>query len=251
MTVTDQTKILNRKIKQNETQYDLDREAAKISALPSNNLDKHEYLTGEDLSLKRSTVAQAKFEYSPLCKIFNKGLSEDDKKERILKRLKNIEDENKVKNKVENKDIKEVTDFANQPLSFKAKELINEIKTIQTNVNYRKLKIIGGDKKEYDFSDYRTFKELFRDLYYRTITIDEAESKQDEFKTVLHLLKKYSPKHDKYVTLKNNLTDNVSKFYEGRERIIEGFKNEIFPLYYDKEDEEQMEFEKEEEEKNT
>ena len=40
----------------------------------------------------------------------------------------------------------------------------------------------------------------------------------------------------------------MSKFYEGREKIIEGFKNKIFPLYYDKEDEEQTEFEKEEEE---
>ena len=77
------------------------------------------------------------------------------KKEGILKRLKNIEDENKVKNK----DIKEVTDFVNQPLSFEAKELIDEIKTIQKNVDYGKLKIIGGDKKEYDFSDYKTFKE--------------------------------------------------------------------------------------------
>ena len=65
---------------------------------------------------------------------------------------------------------------------------------------------------------------------------------------MLHLLKKYSPKHGKYVTLKNILVDNVSKFYEGREKIIEGFKNEIFPLCYDKEDEVQMEIEKEEEE---
>ena len=90
MTVTDQIKILDRKIKQNESQYDLDREAAKISALSSNNLDKYELLTGEDLNLKPSTVEQAKFEYSPLGKIFNKGLSEDDKKEGILKRLENI-----------------------------------------------------------------------------------------------------------------------------------------------------------------
>ena len=52
MTVTDQIKILDRKIKQNESQYDLDREAAKISALSSNNLDKYELLTGEDLNLK-------------------------------------------------------------------------------------------------------------------------------------------------------------------------------------------------------
>ena len=248
MTVTDQIKILDRKIKQNEAQYDLDREAAIISARSSKNLDKVEYLTGKDLGLKPSTVEQVKFDISPLGKIFNKGLSEEDKKEGLLKRLKNIEDKNKVKNKVENKDIKEVTDFVDQPLSFEAKELLEEIKTIQKNVDYRKLKIKGGNMKDYDFSDYRTFKELFRDLYYRIITIDEAESKQDEFNAVLHVLKNYSPKHDKYVTLKNNLVDNASKFYEGREKIIEGFKNEVFPLYYDKEYEEQMEFEKEEEE---
>ena len=136
MKVTDQIKILNRKIKQNESQYDLDREAAKISALSSNNLDKYELLTGEDLGLKPSTTEQTKFEYSPLGKIFNKGLSEDDKKEELLKRLKNIEDENKVKNKAENKNIKEVTGFVDKPLSFEAKELINEIKTIQKNVDY-------------------------------------------------------------------------------------------------------------------
>ena len=87
--------------------------------------------------------------------------------------------------------------------------------------------------KNYDFTGYKAFKELFRDLYYRTVTIDEAESKQEEFNVVLHLLKRYSPKHDKYVTLKNNLLDNASKFYKEREKIIEGFKNSVFPLYYD------------------
>ena len=55
MTVTE-LKILDRKIMQNEAQYDLGRKAAKISALCSNNLDKYEYLTGEDLGLKPSTV---------------------------------------------------------------------------------------------------------------------------------------------------------------------------------------------------
>ena len=48
MTVTDQIRILNRKVIQNEAQYDLDRKAAKISALSSNKLDKYEYLNGED-----------------------------------------------------------------------------------------------------------------------------------------------------------------------------------------------------------
>ena len=82
MTVTDQIKILNRKIKQNEAQYDLDRKAAKISALSSNNLDKYEYLTGEDLDLKPSTAGQAKFDYSPLGRVFNRGLKDEHKERR-------------------------------------------------------------------------------------------------------------------------------------------------------------------------
>ena len=94
MTITDQIKILNKKNMQNEAQYDLDRKAAKIFALSSNNLGKYEYLTGEDLGLKPNTIEQATFEYSALGKIFNKGLSEDDKKEGLFKRLKNNEDKN-------------------------------------------------------------------------------------------------------------------------------------------------------------
>ena len=51
-------------------------------------MDKYEYLTGEDLGLKPSTVEQTKFEYSLLGKIFNKGLSKDDQKDGLFKRLK-------------------------------------------------------------------------------------------------------------------------------------------------------------------
>ena len=88
MTVTDLIKILNKKIQQNEVQYDLDRKAAKISALSSNNLDKYGEELGEELGLKSSTIEPAKFEYSPLGKILNKGLDENDKKEGLFKRLK-------------------------------------------------------------------------------------------------------------------------------------------------------------------
>ena len=81
MTITDQLKILDRRIMQNEAQYDLGRKAAKISALSSNNLDKYEYFTGEDLGLKPSTIDQTKFEYSKVDKIFNKEVDKGDKKE--------------------------------------------------------------------------------------------------------------------------------------------------------------------------
>ena len=72
----------------NQAQYNLDREVAKISALPPGKLEKHEYLTGEDSGYKPGVVEKTKLEYSPLGKVFNKGLEEDDKKKGFLKRLK-------------------------------------------------------------------------------------------------------------------------------------------------------------------
>ena len=48
-------------------------------------------MTGENLGYKTDLIQKSKFEYSPLGKAFNKGLSKSDKKERLLKRLKNIE----------------------------------------------------------------------------------------------------------------------------------------------------------------
>ena len=46
MTITEQVKILDDKIKANKDQYNLDRQEAKISALSSGELEKYEYLTG-------------------------------------------------------------------------------------------------------------------------------------------------------------------------------------------------------------
>ena len=88
MKLTEQVKILDDKIKASKPQFDLDREAAKISALSNDELEKYEYLTGEDLGYKPDVIQKAKFEYSALGKVFNKGLDESDKKERLLKRLK-------------------------------------------------------------------------------------------------------------------------------------------------------------------
>ena len=102
MTLTEQVKILDDKIKANKARYILDREAAKTSTLSSSALEKYEYLTGEDLGYKSDVIQKTKFEYSPLGKVFNKGLDESNKKEGLLKRLKNIEDQPKITK--ENKD---------------------------------------------------------------------------------------------------------------------------------------------------
>ena len=70
------------------------------------------------------------------------------------------------------------------PVRPEAKALIEEIRTIQKDVSNRKLKIRRGNNVTYDFSDYKTFKELFRDLYYNKMTIDDVEMKQDEFDSI-------------------------------------------------------------------
>ena len=92
MTIKEQIKILDNKIKSNQAEYVLDRQNAKIFALSSGELDKYEYLTGEDLGYKPDIVQKAKFEYSPSGQIFIRGLDTSEKQVGFLKRLKNIED---------------------------------------------------------------------------------------------------------------------------------------------------------------
>ena len=67
MTIDDQ-------IRDGKRQYDINREAAKISSLSSGKIDKYEYLTGEDIlpSSNQQIIEQARFIYSPLGKAFDK-----------------------------------------------------------------------------------------------------------------------------------------------------------------------------------
>ena len=57
--------------------------------------------------------------------------------------------------------------------------------------------------------------------------------KQDEFNSILDALNNYSPKTQKYIETKNSLLNNAKNFYKGREKVIEGFKERIFPLKSD------------------
>ena len=100
MAVTDQLKTIDNKIKTNQAQYDLDRLAATVSAYSSGELRKYEHLTGEDLGYQPNVLQEKKIDYSPLGKVFTKGLDKDDQEEGIFKRLKNIEGKNEQQLKV-------------------------------------------------------------------------------------------------------------------------------------------------------
>ena len=65
---------IEEQIRDEKLQYDINREAEKISALSSRKIDKYEYLTGEEIlpSNQQKIIEKAKFTYSPLGKAFEK-----------------------------------------------------------------------------------------------------------------------------------------------------------------------------------
>ena len=113
-------------------------------------------MTGEDLGLKPSTVQQAKFEYSPLGNIFTKGLKEKDKKEWLLKKLKNIEINQNSNN---NNDDDDKSNLSSARSELSTKTLINNDET-QTSCKYLKdttEDFFGGFSKYFWFKFERIF----------------------------------------------------------------------------------------------
>ena len=157
-------------------------------------MDKHEYLTGEDLGLKLSTVEQAKFEYSPLVKIFNKGLSEDDKKEEILKRLENIKDKN----------YKLLNTFNTTTKTNKTTKINNQNKILIYSTQYSLAK----------FKNIDDIKELSLDSMYKQL--NDFHKKFARFKNVTSRTK------DKII-LKNKVLSNAGNLY-----------NDLYYIYKDK-----------------
>ena len=137
-------------IKDEKLQYDINREAAKISALSSGKIDKYEYLTGEEIlpSNQQQIIEQAKFTYSPLGKASENRkqlISDDDYKNKLLtlkereifkdiynKRHDKLEELN---NKIDYDDLKYVVESSGDEYSFnKVKDpisLLNKIKNVK------------------------------------------------------------------------------------------------------------------------
>ena len=229
---------------QNEAQYDLDRKAANISALSPNNLDKYEYLTGKDLGLKPSTVEQTKFEYSPLGKIFNKGLSEDDKKEGLFKRLKNIEGKNEVhlqaikdqgkkqlkelKNIDKSKTLKAIDEIRKK--NAEANRILFDIKKIDETLDNAELVCTKTDGTKYDFNRFAfplKFIEKFiimklPQMKQKTIKINQRSLESGQKTIKQELIQKEE---------KNNVLKSAVELFRVRENIIVFFlKKEFFRL---------------------
>ena len=229
---------------QNEAQYDLDRKAAKISALSSNNLDKYEYLTGQDLGLKPSTVEQTKFEYSPLGKIFHKRLSEDDKKEGLFKRLENIKDTSltqlqaikdqgekklrELKNIDESKTLEAIDEIRRK--NDEAKDLVSKIKKINTELDTAELVSTKTDgKTKYDFNIFTIPLKSARKINNYEINLDEAVDDQEKLENSIIRLENYKPRKTKKEE-KNKVLESARKLLYARNDILNAFDKKNFRI---------------------
>ena len=115
MTIEDQ-------IRDEKLQYDINREAAKISALSSGKIDKYEYLTGEEIlpSNQKQIIEQAKFTYSTLGKTFEKQIKTI--KDQGEKQIKAIQDNKEQLVNITNDD-----DYKNKLLLLREKEIFKNI----------------------------------------------------------------------------------------------------------------------------
>ena len=164
------------KIRDEKLQYDINREAAKISALSSDKIRKYEYLTGEDIlpSNKQQIIEQAKFTYSPLAKAFVKQIKtiedQGEKQVKALNTLKSGSNNNNNNNKLTIEDVIPENVFANDEA---AKEF-NKIIEIEKNVDRKKL-FYKSNQNIYNFKKYQTIRTFGKDIYNDEITLEEAD----------------------------------------------------------------------------
>ena len=201
-------------------------------------MDKYEYLTGEDLGYKPTTIEQAKFQYSPLGKMFNEELSKDDKKERLFHRLKNIKDKNEKQLKaIEDKDekqldtnsksLKSISYFSQ--LSTKTKELFEKIKKEKNDFDPEKFVCVKTDGTIFNFNKFKISPDLSSNIYRSKSLLKDEENKQNEIKILLNKLRKHNPTKLKKIEAKEETLSAAEKLLNNRQEVIDAFKTGIFP----------------------
>ena len=209
MTIDDQ-------IKSEKLQYDVNREAAKISALLSGKLDKYEYLTGEEVfpSNKQQIIEQAKFEYSPLGKAFEK-------------QVKTIEDQGKKQiEALENLKLKEITQDKTKPIEY-SNYLINQLAKINKNVKPVDFNDLiccyKGSNEPINFNEYKGMMNIFKNIHSGDKTLEDIEQEQNNFKKEINIIKQGNPK--KRSEKQKETIDNIENLYKSRQEVVNMFSN--------------------------
>ena len=214
MTIEDQ-------IKDEKLQYDINREAAKISALLSGKIDKYEYLTGEEIlpSNQQQIIEQAKFTYSPLGKAFEKQTKTIEYQgEKQIKAIQNKSIE-KIKNYFDYEN-----DYKKELLLYKEREVFRDIyndrleqlQLARDNVGYNNLNyevITSSDK--YEFDGLKIPLVFLKEIKEGRILIQEAKNIQKEFNKQLNFIRRGNKNQEQRQAL-----NNINNLYNARDMAI-------------------------------
>ena len=217
MTIEDQ-------IKDEKLQYDINREAAKISALSSSKLDKYEYLTGEEIlpSNQQQIIQQAKFNHSPLGKAFGKQTKTiEDQGEKQVVALESLKDSDKK--------LTPIKDFI--PIENLNPEIINEMKRIEEiekNVDRNKM-VYKGTNETYDFRNFKTIRAFDNEIRNNIISLDTVNLEQASLLSYINdFIRKTKPRNPEKRKLRSDVLDSVSSLVKGREVLLKAFQSGIF-----------------------
>ena len=186
MTIEDQ-------IKDEKLQYDINREAAKISALSLGKIDKYDYLTGEEIlpSNQRQIIEQAKSTYSPLGKAFEKQTKTI--KDQGIKQVKAIQDNKQLVNINNNDD-----DYKDKLLLSKEREIfkdiynkrLDKIEEINNKSDYNNLNhVVVGTGDEYDFNNLDDPLTFLSNIKKGKTSMNKAIEQQENFYKYLNIIR--------------------------------------------------------------
>ena len=216
MTIEDQ-------IKDEKLQYDINREAAKISDLSSGKLDKYEYLTGEEIlpSNQQQLIQQAKFNYSALGKAIEKQRKTiEDQGEKQVVALESL--------KASDKKLPPTKDSI--PMENLNPEIINEIKKneeIEKKVDRNKM-VYKGTNKTYDFRSFKTIRTFGNEIRNNVISLDTANMEQAKLLSYINDFMKTKPRDLEKKRLRADVLNSVTGLVQGREAVLTAFKSGIF-----------------------
>ena len=215
MTIEDQ-------IKDEKLQYDINREAAKISALSSGKLDKYEYLTGEEIlpSNQQQIIQQAKFNYSPLGKAIEKQRKtiEDQGEKQIesiqdSKQLVRIIKDNYKDKLLLSKEREVFKDISNKEL--------NKIEEMNNKIDYDDLDyVILSKDMEYNFSIEKDPISLPKAIKDGEISLEEARDRQKNYLQYLNIIRKGYKN-----SVQKKPLSNIENHFNARENAIKFIEN--------------------------
>ena len=187
------------------------------------------------MDLKPSSIEQTKFEYSPLGKIFNKGLDKDDKKEGLFKRLENIKDTNltqlqaindqgekqfkKLKNIDESKTLKAIDEIRRK--NDGANKLVSKFRKIDKTLDKAELVCTKIDGTKYDINRFALPLKFIGKIHNYEITLEEAVEDQTKLKILINKLNNDCNSWNlKKINEKNRVLESTRKLSDAREDII-------------------------------